>query len=496
MGQETDLPKINLEVNREEQEKKRSGLAALLFRFGSASGGGGFGGLLGAGGLLATKAGIIGLILVGTTVAGSLGVVAYKLFGPTASDRSDASFSRLFAPKPKDAAGKDAPTSANGVSQSLQYLADANSKGEAAPQDQAAPAASAAPADASASAAPPPLKNDNALGSTVAKLKTDHKIGALPPASGSGSSASLLGSAGAAKNAASLTAGTGGNLSGMAASRAGTGGLQALRSRTMGGGAVKQLGAVRHDQAGATSSQGAGRTYDGNAAAPSPASASENSSAGAQNSAADQTPKVNPGGGSSGNQFPSSAVPSVTGSNVTPWQAAINTAMLLTMLAAGLLFAASMVAKMKFAAGLGAAQIHMWVGILAGLAAAVALGVIALGAEIGGGKYGQPLQGQLLCLAGGFMVAGAGVLMAGALSVGAGTGDEANHLAMSGSMNILMMVCGGAALAAMAWAYMAPKKSYDAGLFQNGRPPDWDHPYQSSQVGRLPSQVILDRYLA
>ena len=35
MGQETDLPKIKPEVNRE--EKKRSGLAGLLSRFGIGS---------------------------------------------------------------------------------------------------------------------------------------------------------------------------------------------------------------------------------------------------------------------------------------------------------------------------------------------------------------------------------------------------------------------------------------------------------------------------
>jgi len=137
MGQGINFPKINPEVNRE--EKKRSGLAGFLYRLGIGSqagegvggvggmgglgGAGSWGGLLGSGGLLATKAGLIGLILVATTVAGSLGVVAYKLFGPTAADRGDASFSRLFAPKPQNAAGaagNGASASANGASKSLQ----------------------------------------------------------------------------------------------------------------------------------------------------------------------------------------------------------------------------------------------------------------------------------------------------------------------------------------------------------------------------------------
>jgi len=499
-------------VNRKDQDKKRSGLAGLLLRFGigSEAGGGvagteGFGGLLGAGvsgGLLATKAGIIGLILVGTTVAGSLGVVAYKLFGPTAADRPDASFTSLFSPKPQNAAGAvghDASASANGVSKSLQYLADANAKGEAVPQDQTAQAASAPPANASASAAvAPPLKNDNVLGSTVAKLKSDHKFGAMSQgaASGSGGSVSLPAGGGAAGNAASLLAGKkGGNLSGMAASQPGMGSMSALRSRALGGGAVRQLGAVRHDQTGAASSQAAGRTYDGNAATPSPAASAGDS--GTQNSGADTNPRVNPSGGSSADQFPSS-VASVAGTNVTPWQAAINTAMILTMLSAGLLFAADKVAKMKITATFAIGAIQAWVCILAGLAAAVASAVIALGAEIGGGKYGQPLQGKMLCLAGGLLVACSGILMAGALSADAGKpgSDQANQLAMSGNVEMLMMLCGGAALAAMAWAYMAPKNTYSSGLFKDGRPPDWDHSYQSAQVGRLPSQGILDQYLA
>ena len=69
MSQENNLPNIKPEVNRE--EKKKSGLAALLLRFGigseagtGAAGTGALGNLLSAGvsgGILATKAGIIGL---------------------------------------------------------------------------------------------------------------------------------------------------------------------------------------------------------------------------------------------------------------------------------------------------------------------------------------------------------------------------------------------------------------------------------------------------
>ncbi|MCX5795706.1 MAG: hypothetical protein NTY77_09455 [Elusimicrobia bacterium] len=544
MGQETDLPKINPEVNRE--EKKRSGLAALLFRLGigteagggaaglgavGGGGAGGLGGLLGAGisgGLLATKAGIIGLILVGTTVAGSLGVVAYKLFGPTAADRSDASFTSLFAPKPQNqagAGGQDSSASANGASKSLQFLVDANSKGQAAPQEQAAPEAAAAPAAPSASAAavPPPLRNDNVGGSTIAKLKMDHKIGDLTKGatSGSGGSVSLPAAGGPAGNASLLAKANRGNLGANTASH-GASGLQALRSgRALGSsGVVRQLSAVHHDQKGATSSMGAGRTYDGNTA--QAASPSAESPSAAQEGAHDRNPSVNPsGGGSPDSQFGSS-VPAVTGKNVTPWQAAINTAMMLVMASAMILFMASKIGSMQ---GLSLGLAKAIIILLAIIAAALAAKVVSLGAEIGGGKFGQQLQGQMLALAGGCLIATSAVLIvsaagakaegdpvkagdpikgsdpaanydaAGATKANATADDKALATAMGGNTHLLMMVCGGAALAATAWAYMAPKKSYEASLFKDGRPPDWDHPYQSSQVVRPPSQGILDRYL-
>jgi len=537
MGQEINLPKINPEVNRE--EKKRSGLAALLLRLGIGSeagsgvgGSGALGGsgvlgrLLGAGasgGILATKAGIIGLLLVGTTVAGSLGVVAYKLFGPTAADRSGADFASVFSPKPQNSggAGQDGSASADGVSKSLQFLADANSK--PSPQEQAAQAAAVAPADASASAsaAPPPLKNDNALGSTIAKLKTDRQFGALSKgaASGSGGTVSLPAGSGAGNAASLMAGGKSSSLGGMTASRAGTGSLHSLRARTLGGSAVKQLGAVRRDQTGATSSRAAGRTYDGSAITASP---SGDTSAGAQESKSDKNPSVNPGGSSDG-QFPSS-VPSVSGTNVTPWQAAINTAMMLVMASALLLLIASKVGQMQ---GITLGMVKAIVCLLSVIAAGLGAWVVKLGGEIGGGQYGQPLQGGLLALAGGCIIATAAIMMIKVLGVegsdkkvndsvktgkegemkpltdqkeadkfNQGADGEALAKAMGGDTNLLMMCCGGAALAAMAWAYMAPKRTYSSSLFKDGRPPDYDHPYQSSQVVTPPSQGILDRYLA
>ena len=59
-----------------------------------------------------------------------------------------------------------------------------------------------------------------------------------------------------------------------------------------------------------------------------------------------------------------------------------------------------------------------------------------------------------------------------------------SDVAFSGNTMMLMYVCGGAALALAAWSYMAPKKSYASSLFQDGRPPDWDHEYKAAQVGQ------------
>jgi hypothetical protein len=502
MDERTDLPKISPEVNRD--EKKKSGLAALLLRFGigsEAGGGVGGAGLMGnllnagvSGGILATKAGIIGLVLVGTTVAGSLGVVAYKLFGPQASDRSDASFSSLFSPKPPSAGGlaQDGSASADGASRSLQFLADANSKPSA--EQPADEAASAAPADASAAAAsvaPPPLKNDNVFGSSMAKLKTDKKFGSLSQGASSGASRSMsLPGGGTAGNASLLANASRGNMGGMSGARAGTGKLGSLRSRSLGGGAARQLAAVRRDHTGATTSQGAGRTYDGNTAAPAQLTPSETTPIGPQDTAPDRTPSVNPSGGSDP-QFPEEP-PTVTGKNVTPWQAAINTAMLAILGAGLLLMAASKLAKM-------ASTVAMAKGIVAMLcllASALGAWVVKLGGQIGGGEYGQPLQGGLLALAGGLIIATSAIMTVSAFSAEGEKVDVWAKNAFSGNMNILMMLCGGAAMAAMAWAYMAPKKSYDPGLFKDGRPPDYDHAYEAAQVVTPPSQGILDQYLA
>ncbi len=496
MDQPTDIPKITPAVNREE-EKKHGGLAGWFSRMGIGSRGvGGVGGIGRAGlflskGILATKAGIIGLILVGTTVAGSVGFVGYKLFGPTSADRSDADFKSIFAAKPKSAAASvsgQGGASADGISQSLQYLVDANAKKMVPAQDQAADVAAAAKAAAVAAVAAVATpgesftKSDNAPSQgPAAKLKSDRKFGQLGQSGGGGSGASS-GSAGS--GAGLLASAKGGNLSGMSASRAG-GAAGAIPSARRLGGALNQAMQVRRDQASAASSAAAGKTYDGNAQAPALADAgSQGSSSGGTGpgttSSGGTYPTVNPVSGSAGtSNF--APVPSVPGTNVTPWQSAINTALLCLAGACALLFIANMISKKSAAMGPWAKGLAI---ALSAVAASLGAFAVYLGALIGGGAYGQPLQGGILSLAGGFTIAASAAAIWGFASDGV----------LKGGPLAITMVCGGAALAALAAAYLTKPKQYPSTDFQNGWPPDWDH-QSGSKTSQVPSDGILDRYL-
>ena len=487
MDQPTDFPDINPAVNHEE-EKKRGGLAGWFSRMGIGSRGvGGVGGIGRAGlflskGILATKAGIIGLLLVGTTVAGSIGFVGYKLFGPTSADRSDADFKSIFAAKPKSAAASasgQGGASADGVSQSLQYLVDANAKKMAPAQDQAADVAAAAKAAAVAAAATPggpSTKNDNAPSQGPAARLKSGKFGQLGQSGGAGSGASG-GSAGS--GAGLLASAKGGNLSGMSASRAG-GAAGAIPSARRLGGALNQAMQVRRDQASAASSAAAGKTYDGNAQAPALADAGSQGSGGTgpgTTSSHDTYPSVTPVSGSAGtSNF--APVPSVAATNVTPWQSAINTALLCLAGACALLFIANMISKKSAAMGPWAKGLAI---ALSAVAASLGAFAVYLGALIGGGAYGQPLQGGILSLAGGFTVAASAAAIWGFASDGV----------LKGGPLAITMVCGGAALAAMAAAYLTKPKEYPSTDFQNGWPPDWDH----RSTSQVPSDGILDRYL-
>ena len=236
---------------------------------------------------------------------------------------------------------------------------------------------------------------------------------------------------------------------------------------------------VRRDQGSAASSAAAGKTYDGNAQAPALADAGGQGIGGTgpgTTSSGGTYPTVNPVSGSAGtSNF--APVPSVPGTNVTPWQSAINTALLCLAGACALLFIANMLSKRAsmgpWAKGLAIA--------LSAVAASLGAFAVYLGALIGGGAYGQPLQGGILSLAGGFTIAASAAAIWGFASDGV----------LKGGPLAITMVCGGAALATMAAAYLSKPKEYPSTDFQNGWPPDWDH----RSTGQVPSDGILDRYL-
>lgn len=502
---DTGTPEIKPEVNKEE-DRKSGMLGSLLSKLGgSGAGAGGVGGLgAGAGGtglmggLLATKAGIIGLVLIGTTVAGGLGVVGYKAFGP-GSDQAGGGYSSLFEARPPSAesSSSGSAASADGTSQSLDMMVKANSgaSGEqagsapdAAKTEQMSDAAGANGAASASAATPKAAANNNAPAmGAAAKLAGAKKFGELAKigstggGSGGGSGASS-GGAGTGLLASAKTGGLGGFAGGPRAAGGSNRGIGNIRKA---GSALKQLGNVRADQRRAGSSAQAGRTYDAGSDSTGGEIAGENTGAAGPGAGAAAVKDKGPSANSSGagdERFPPPP-DDVEGENVTPWQAAINTAILLVAGAAALLFLAGKVAKAVVPpASMAVAY------TLAALAGLMGLAVIALGSMIGGGEFGQPLQGGLLTLAGAFITATAAVAIFGGES----------GLAPGQDPGTMMMICGGAGLAAAAGAYMMTPKSFPAADFKDGRPPDWDNKFEAKpeEDAYMPSENALQRYLA
>ena len=250
------------------------------------------------------------------------------------------------------------------------------------------------------------------------------------------------------------------------------------------------------DNKGATTSYGAGRTYDGSA----PASGS------------------NPGGGNdigmggtpsqsaAAKSMPNTAekpndikpVPTPTAVMAAPWQHAIDTAKTLMMIAAFLML-------------LGfAMKGHPWFKLiktaLSALVCVLGVMVIALGAQIAGGAYGQKSQGAVLAAAGlGLTIMGAAMLMDGEKSTFKGenttgleagtangpsaaqvdstgvngntaTGPDAANKSTGGAglwgMNPMVALGGGIATMGLIGSMMMPLQKYPSTDFANGNPPD------------------------
>ena len=481
-----------LRIRDEKEEKKRGGFFGFLRGVGRSftgapgglgSGSGGFGGLGGlgwAGGLLATKAGLIGLVLIGTTVAGGLGVLGYKLFGPGDDDRLGGRF-QLFAPRPPGA-----PSSGQGPgdgnSQSLSMLAAGNAgrggPAEAAPDAAAVAAAEKQAADkAAAAAAAGKANNANVGGNKAAALKSERKIGELSKLGGvhgGGGAGSSASSSAAPLNAAKSALG-----SAHAVKPKATPSSQRSLGRRFGAdNSLQQARQVLGNQSRAPSSGAAGQTYDGSRPAGIGGADAPQGGAGANNAGAGNAPTPNPSGGyDTAERFP--PAPTAAAVNVTPWQGAINTAMLCVVGAAALLMAASKLKK-------GAPLLAMG---LAALAAMLAMGAIMMGSMMMGGKYGQTFQGQM------FVLAGTAMLASSALSF-LPAPDPNAKASEFGDPALWMMVVGGAGLAAAMVGYISKPMKVDPSFFRNGQPPDWNQTAQPQSRYEAPSQRVLDRFLA
>lgn len=484
---------------KKEEEKKRSGfLANLVGKPASTSGGaaipglgggssagswgglsqlfsgGGWRALFASGGLLSTKAGIVGALLVATAVFGGLGALGYKLFGPSAADRAGTTYS-LFSPRPAEeqAAIEAERLAADGKSASLEALAAANQgSGDAQASDaQAGDASGGAVGDAAAPAAgsyaaPASPKGAGVGGNKAAKLGAGGKLG------GGGLSKMAMGGGGG--SGASMSLGSGG-----AKPVAGTGSLRPMgspkASAALGRGKARGLGARRSamqqargalgDQRGATSSTGAGTTYDGG---PRMIGAGGTSATDA-GAAAPRDASTNPNPiGPAQNQFPDPPQPTAAGW-ATPWQEAMNMAKMAILAGVALLFVAGKLAK-----GGAGMTLALAYGLM-GLAAVAGALAIKMGTMISQQPYGQQLQGGMFVAAGAALIASAGLMVA---ATAAGT---TNTL-----LNILMVTSGAASLGLLAAAHLTQPKRYPPWKFQDGQAPDLNHRTTTSdgqQVG-------------
>ncbi|NNN07470.1 MAG: hypothetical protein HKL90_16395 [Elusimicrobia bacterium] len=522
MDPKTKVPEIKPDVNREkDRERKKGGFLTRLFGAGAAEGGAGLsggvvdiGGAAVGGGLLATKAGLIALLVAGSTVAAGIGLVGYRAFGPGADQNSENNLA-LFAPRPKTTAGPTAPApgSRSGTSPSLGMLTQANSGGSGGAsgglQDQAAASAASASASAGAqnSADGGTAMSGSGGGASGQPMANIAKFGALGASTGGGSGGGAVSSAASPQPhaVASANAASKGNLSGMMG-KSGPGARSnsaMARSFNHSNGAAGQAFSALGNQRGgmASSSYSAGQTYDGSAGVGGSAvgpSAGLPSVAGASESGGQAAAKSTPNTATPGSQVQPPPIPPAT--NVTPWQGDIQAAEMLLGLGVVLLFAKKMIAKMFYAAGatgLGTGAAFLAAKIIDGLIMATGLAIIALGARVSGGAYGQVLQGRILA------AAGTGLILAGAVSMyedlnpasgvteASQYGDAASSAGVGSSttgalsgINPFVLAGGGAAAVGLAASMLSPKMQYPSTNFNNGIPPGQG----MFSMGRMPSQ--------
>lgn len=502
--------KTNKDLENDKANEKKGGAVAPFWTSAggkaasgmAGSGGAGVGGLA-LGAMFATKTGIITLALVGSTLAGGLGWMGYQNVGR--EGKGEARFSSLFASKPAPkAVDESSQTGAAGPSggSSLQFLVDANkndpSLNDSKVEASAVPAAPTSDAPASNSNSNSNVAVDQTPMTGPASkspgLNGGKKFGSLSSGLASGSSGAgirfgSLGGAGEVSNMPKLA-----SSKGIAAPRDSRASLSSRRalSYDRAGSAGRQLAMVRRDHRGATSSSGAGRTYDGggNTGAIGPEAAAPEGSTGSGDAGASDR-KVSPSDASRSevNEPP----PTETGKNVTPWQDALQQGMMLLAGATVLLMIAKKLAEMyrkSLAASAvpGGAAVTAWymtaAKIVAGLAGAAALAAVYLGSQITFGEYNQPIQGAALMLGGAAMAAAAGMIV-----FNPDTFSESAY----GNIEGLMDICGYVGMAAVAATMLVPKKEYDSSKFKNGEAPDAKiFGYHET----APSEKALERFIA
>ncbi|MBI3566163.1 MAG: hypothetical protein HY079_13270 [Elusimicrobia bacterium] len=434
------------------------------------------------------------------------------MFGPS-QDQSDGSVS-LFAVKPKEAAtSSDAQNAApkDGSSASLQYLSQANTapkepeqKPAEAPKDAGA-ASAATSADAAAATAggsSGPLNASGSTGNGVSKglLKTGGKFGELSKSFGGGGGGAVAGGApakgGSAADAAAQAGGSHGAATGMKKGVAAMGGgSRAVASRKGANSGMRQAMSALADNRGATTSYGAGRTYDGSA----PTNTGNigptggEIGMGGQGDTTGAQPTSTPNTANQTKEF--KAPPEPDAVMAAPWQKAIDTAKIMVGIAVALLLIAKLAAKTQYG--------RLVTMVVAAIVAVLGAMVIALGAQIGGGEYGQKAQGAWLAAAGvGLCIAAAAAAFGGGDnsnssgmntdgSVASAGADEAKDAGFFAGVNTWVLIGGGLGLAGMIGSMMTPPQKYPSKQFENGHPPDINFfGYQA------PSEAAVKRMVA
>jgi len=530
MDPKTKIPEIKPEVNREKKKERKGGIFARLF--GAAEGGASLGGgaidITGAaagGGLLATKAGLIALILAGSTVAAGIGLVGYRMFGPGQDDNSENNIT-LFASKPKAAADAAAGAAGDkdGTSKSLNMLNSANSDAssaqapaataDAAPKDATAADASAA----SSGGASGPINGTADGGAGAAKTIASSKMAPLAGFGSGGGSPS--GGAGATSSVAQpkldANAGAkGGSLTGSGAKSGAARTASATPHAGRSNGALGQAFGSLGDQAGgrAASSYSAGRTYDGSATTGASAIGPQagaigggNGTDGTSQTAAKSTPNTaNPA-----NKF--QAVPTPAATNATPWQGDINAARAMIVVALVLGMFKRKLANMLATPGPTGIAAHTIARVIDAILVSIGVAIIAMGARVAGGEFGQVTQGEILAAAGAGVIAMSAKDLFAGDAVGetgategtpasgstpatpgtAATFSNTSPLAEGGVGAALVVIGGGLAAVGLLTSMVQPLKTYPSSDFNNGLAPGqgW------FSMGRMPSQDDVVRRLS